>query len=145
MTSDDNRALVRRFWEEIWNQGNPSAPDAIVSPDFTLEGPGFPDPLRGPSGLRSWVTTVRAAFPDVRFTVDDDVAEGDKVVSRWSARGTHSGPLMGIPPTGRPILLRGITIFTVVGNQVSDEWAVEDTLGMLQQIGAISAPGTPTT
>jgi steroid delta-isomerase-like uncharacterized protein len=145
VTSDDNRALVRRFWEEIWNQGNLSTVDAIVSPDFTLEGPSFPDPLRGPNGLKGWVTTVRTAFPDVRFTVDEEVAEGDKIVNRWSARGTHLGPLMDIPPSGKAILLRGMTLFTVVGNKVSVEYAVEDMLGMLQQIGAVGAPGKPTT
>jgi predicted ester cyclase len=83
---------------------------------------------------------LRAASPDLRFTVDDMIAEGDRVVTRWTARGTHKGVLFGCPPTGRPVTVEAIAIDRYVNGQITDHWAVRDDLGMMQQLGAIPAP-----
>jgi predicted ester cyclase len=96
--------------------------------------PGQPP---GREGQKQTITAVRAALPDIRSTIDDLIAEGDKVVWRWTARATHQGPLMGIPPTGKQITFGGIVIDRIASGQIVERWDQTDTLGLLQQLGAI--------
>lgn len=95
----------------------------------------------GPSGFKQLVTTYRTAFPDIHLTIDDWVVEGDKVAGRWTARGTNTGPLMGMPPTGKSATVTGISILTFANDQVTAQHTNWDAMGMLQQLGVIPTPG----
>lgn len=138
-STDANKAIVARLWEEIWNQGRLEAADALVSDDFVLRLPT--GEFHGPAGLKTWVDLIRAGLPDVRFTVEQSLAEGDSVVNRWSAKATHTGELLGIPPTGNPVTMTGTSIFRVANGKILEDRAAEDILGLLQQIKAL--PQTP--
>jgi steroid delta-isomerase-like uncharacterized protein len=130
-----NAQLVGRFWEEIWNQGNLKAADDLVSGDFVLYLPAMQ--WLGPAGLKQWATLIRSGLPDVKFTIEQAVASGAEVVTRWSAKATHTGNLLGIPPTGNAVTMSGISIFRVAGGKIVEDRAAEDTLGLLQQIKAM--------
>jgi steroid delta-isomerase-like uncharacterized protein len=143
MSTEDNKALARRFHEEIFSQGNITLIDEICDANWTYHDPGDPQGTwpRGPQGARQLINLYRTAFPDLQFTYEDQVAEGDKVVSRWTVRGTHKGELMGIPPTGKQTTVTGITIMRIADGKIAEDWANFDALGMLQQFGVIPAPG----
>jgi steroid delta-isomerase-like uncharacterized protein len=137
----DNKEIVRRFVEEPWT-GDFSAIDELASPDYIGYDPSQPEPTRGPQGLKDFVQGYLEAFPDGRVTVDQQLAEGDFVATRWTGRGTHQGELMGIAPTGKQVTVTGITISRIAGGKIAEEWTNWDTLGMLQQLGAIPTPET---
>ncbi len=137
MTLEDNKSLVHRFWEEIWNNANLDAVEDIVSSDFLLYLPTSPEPLNGPEGLKQWATIVSSAFPDKHFSIEDVIAEGNTVVTRWSMRATHNGNFINIPPTGKQVTLSGISIFRIIDGKIVEDRAAEDTLNLLQQVGAI--------
>jgi steroid delta-isomerase-like uncharacterized protein len=139
--SEENKALVRRFFEEVWNKGNMSVIDEIIDSDFVQHDPTDPEEMRGPEGVRQFVQTNRSAFPDFRITVEDQVAEGDKVVNRFRISGTHQGELEGIAPTGNRVDITGISIDRIEGDKYVETWVNYDALGMMQQIGVIPAPG----
>ena len=140
MSIEANKTLVRRGWEEIWNKGNLSIADEQYAPNYILHMPDNPD-MHGPVGHSQVVMMYRTAFPDLHFTIEDQIAEGDKVVNRVTARGTHQGELMGIPPTGKQMTVSGITIDRVAGGKLVESWATWDFLGLMQQLGVIPAPG----
>ena len=136
--SDQNKALARRYVEEVWNRGNLSFIDEFVAPNATFHDPSVPGgKFTGPEGLRQFVQIYRGAFPDVRITIEDLIAEGDKVVSRWTATGTHKGELMGIAPTGKPTTVTGCDIAQYQNGKLVEAWATYDMLGMLQQLGVV--------
>ncbi len=139
MSTEDNKALVRRLFEEVWNQGNMALIAEVYSPahiEHTSSGP-----VHGHEGYKQYVMLYRTAFPDAHYTVEDQIAEGDKVVTRWSARGTHQGPLMGIPPTGKQGAVTGISIARVEGGKFVEAWTEFDALGMMQQLGVVPSMG----
>ena len=138
--SEENKAVVRRVWEEIANQGNYAVADELFAPDFVYHAPGTPE-LRGPEGFKQLIGMFRNAFPDLQFTVEDMIAEGDKVASRYTARGTHQGELMGLPPTGRQITEVGIVISRLVDGKLVEDWHSPDNLGLIQQLGVATLPG----
>jgi steroid delta-isomerase-like uncharacterized protein len=140
MSVDANRAVTQRFYEEVWNNGNLDAVDDIMTGNFVDHAapPGFPS---GPEGAKQVFTMYRSAFPDFRLNVWDLIAEGDKVVARWSTQGTHQGELMGIPPTGKRVEVTGIDIFRFAEGKIAEHWAEFDMLGLMQQLGVIPAPG----
>lgn len=141
MSNDANKTASRRWYEDIFNQGQLALADEICSPDYVNIDPyappgGWP---RGPEGTRALVTTYRTAFPDLQFTLEDQIAEGTQVVTRWTARGTHSGPLPGgIGPTGRPAVVTGISIERYFDGKMVASRVNWDMLGMLQQLGIVS-------
>jgi predicted ester cyclase len=140
MTTEENKAVVRRFNDEVWNTGNLAIIDELFA--TTWVGHDLPPGLApGREGLKQMVGAFRAAFSDIRATVDDQIAEGDEVAWRWTFQGTHSGEFMGIPPTGKTITLTGISIDRLAGGKFVERWDSADTLGMMQQFGVISAPG----
>ncbi len=106
MAKRDNEAIVRRIIEEAFNQGKLGVIDEVISPDYVNIDPAAPEPIRGPAGMKEMVEGYRAAFPDLKLTINDQVSSGDKVVTRWTATGTHKGDLWGLAPTGsrRPSL-----------------------------------------
>ncbi len=140
MSAEENKAIARCVFEEAWNQGNLDPVDEIHSTDFVLHDPSMPEDICGPEGFKQFITMYRIAFPDIHFTIEDQIAEGDKVVTRWTGTGTHRGELMGIAPTGvRGQGVMGITIDQIAGGKIVESWNAWDTLGMLQQLGVVPA------
>ncbi len=139
--SEENKALVRRWFEELFNEGNLEVTDEIIAPNHISHDPSLPDLPLGPEGAKQLVNLYRSAFPDVRLTIEDELADGDKVVTRWVGRGTHQGVLMGVAPTGEQVETTGISIWRIEEGKIVESWANYDTLGMLQQVGAL--PSTP--
>jgi len=137
--SESNKAVCRRLIDEVVNQGNLAAADALVSPSYVYHGPGGLE-LRGPEGFKQLVTLYRTAFPDLRMTIDDIIAEGETVAMRWTGRGTHRGDLTGIAPTGRLTTVTGIVFSRVVGGKIVEDFESFDELGMLRQLGVTAIP-----
>jgi len=138
MSTQDNKALSRQAIEEAWNKGNLSIIDQVYAPDFLGHDPGSPiGELRGREGARQYVSAYRTAFPDAHITIEDQIAEGDKVVTRFTARGIQRGALPGIPPTGKQAMVTGITIERFAGGKIVENWVNIDTLSMMQQLGVI--------
>jgi steroid delta-isomerase-like uncharacterized protein len=136
--SDQNKSLSRRVLDEVWNQGNLKVIDELTAPNATFYDANVPGgKFTGPEGLRQFVQIYRGAFPDVRFTVEDQIAEGDKVCTRWTAVGTHKGELMGIAPTGKRATVTGVGIDRYQNGKFVEAWASYDMLGMLQQLGVV--------
>ena len=128
----DLKPLISRFWEVV-NQQNWAMLDEIIVEDYIERGSGR---SLGREGLKVEFAGYAATFSDLHFTIEDMVAEGDQVITRWTARGTHTGPLLNIPPTGKPVTITGISIDRVKNGRVVEGWTEFDALGMLQQLGA---------
>jgi steroid delta-isomerase-like uncharacterized protein len=138
--SAENKALARRLVEEAFNAGRLEVVDELVASDFVEHDPSLTEEVRGPAGVKELIAGYRAAFPDIRITIEDQIADGDYVVSRWSGTGTHQGELMGMPATGKQATVTGITIDRIVDGRIAESWDNWDTLGLMQQLGAIPAP-----
>jgi len=136
--SEANKALVRRGIEETVNKGNFSVVDEILSTDYVYREPTVGE-KRGRAGFRELITMYRSAFPDVKLTIDEQIAEGDKVVTRWNATGTHRGELFGTAPTGKQVRVQGIIVSRITNGKIVEETEVYDALGMLRQLGAVPA------
>ncbi len=139
---EENKAVVRRFVEEVQNRGNLAALDELCGAGFVNHSapPGVP-PTR--EGLEQLTALFRQAFPDGQMAIEEMLAEADRVATRKTFRGTHQGDLMGLPPTGRRVEIGLIDIVRVVDGRVVEHWNAVDNLGMMQQLGAIPAPGQP--
>ena len=140
MAIEENKEIVRRYSEQFWGSGDEAIADEVFADDIVDHSPAVPDQPPGREGQKRALTAFRSAFPDLRVTTEDIIAEGDKVVLRWTARGTHRGELPGIPPTGKQATLKGIDILRMTGGRIVERWAEYDNLGLLQQLGAIPAP-----
>jgi steroid delta-isomerase-like uncharacterized protein len=136
--SEENKALVRR-WVEAFNEGNLDAVDDLLTDSYVRHDPNSPE-VRGPEEEKQLIAMYRSAFPDLRFTVEDMVAEADKVVARVGISATHEGELLGIPPSGRRLSFTAMELYRLEGGKIDEQWVNVDTLGMMQQIGAIPAP-----
>jgi predicted ester cyclase len=135
VSAGTNKEIVRRLVVEPW-EGNLGVIDELVAPNYVGHDPAQPD-LQGPEGIKGFVTSYLAGFPDGRITIVDQFAAGDLVATRWTGRGTQKGELIGIPPTGKQVTVSGITISRVEKGKVVEEWINWDTLGMLQQLGVV--------
>ncbi len=140
MSATENKAIVRRFIEEAFNKNNTAVIDEVCASDYTHHDSLAPSARSGPAALKEVLSVYHTAFPDMRLTIDEQVAEGDKVVTRWSGRGTHRGELMGLAPTGRPATVTGIQIDRITGGKFTEGWVNWDPLGLLPELGAIRAP-----
>ncbi len=140
--SEANRQASRRIIEEAFSQGNLAVIDEVVAPDAVGHDPANPENTRGPEGIKQLIGMYRAAFPDLQFTVEDLIAEGDKVVVRWSSSGTHRGELMGLAPTGKRATVTGTGIDHFVDGKIVESWNHWDTLGLMRQLGAAPPPGS---
>jgi steroid delta-isomerase-like uncharacterized protein len=143
MAAEANKAKLRRIYQECFNQGNLATADELVAPDCRDTSPGIPPgvPTTGPDTLKSIVPQLRTAFPDLQVTIDEMVAEGDVVVARTTCTGTHRGNFQGIPATGQRVNWSTIDIVHVRGGQFVSHFGLQDGVGLLQQLGAISTPG----
>jgi hypothetical protein len=137
----DAKKIVRQVFEEPW-KGNWDVLDEYVAPGYIGRDPAVPEPIRGPAGAKANFQTYLDAFTGAQITVDDQIAEGDKVATRWTGRGTHTGELFGIAPTGKEVTITGLTISRLEGGLIVEEWITWDTLGMLVQLGAVPVPAT---
>ena len=141
MSTEQNKATLRRFYEEVFNQGKYNALDEICAPNYVSHGPNNPPGVpNNRDGLRQIVMIYRNAVPDIHFTIEDIVAEGDMVVCRWSSTGTHKGDLLGIPPTGKSATVTGIDVERLENGKLAESWGIFDQLGLLQQLGVIPKP-----
>ena len=140
MSTEENKALVRRWYEEVFNQKNLAAVGEFCDPQIIEHDlpPGLP---AGSEGTKQLIGMFLAAFPDFHITAEDLIAEGDKVASRFTVRGTHKGEFMGIPPTGKQVTMTGIQIPRIANGKMVENWLNLDMLGLLQQLGVVPPPG----
>jgi steroid delta-isomerase-like uncharacterized protein len=122
LTSERHKALVRRWLEEVFCRGDLNEVDGLFTPNYALHDPNFAQDVYGPEGVKLYVSAYRVAFPDLGVTVEDQLAEDDKVVTRWTARGTHSGTFLGLAPTRQRIAVSGIEFDRVVGGRIDEAW-----------------------
>lgn len=134
-----NKQASRKILEQVFGAGKYEVADELLQANAIGHDPALPEPAKGPEGLKEAARGYRDAFPDLRMTVEQAIAEGDLVTIRWTARGTHKGELFGIPPTGKQATVTGITIDRYAGGKIAESWTNWDTLGLLQQIGAVPA------
>jgi steroid delta-isomerase-like uncharacterized protein len=138
MPAEENKALVRRFVEEFWNQGDTAAADELMAGDAEIYMPT--GETLDIDGLKSFNGWWRESFPDWHSTFEELVAEGDRVAERWTGRGTHLGELMGIPPTGKRVVAPGSVFYRIVDGKISEFRGQLDMMGLMQQLGAIAPP-----
>jgi len=138
--SEQNKILVRRGVEEVWNRGNFAVVDELTASDVVVHSSPPSDELYGPEGIKQFYATLRAAFPDIHFTIEDQISEGDRVVTRWTARATHIHEYHGVPPTGKKYMMTGVDIDRIVNGKVVECWPIADELSLLQQLGVVPMP-----
>lgn len=138
--SEANKLLVRRLIEDVFNEGNLGLIDELVASDYVYREPTVGE-KRGREGCKQIMTLYRTAFPDATLTIDDQIAERDTVVTRWTARGTHRGEFMGIKPTNKKATIQGVIITRIANGKIAEEFETYDALGLLRQIGVSPAVG----
>ena len=139
MSTEDNKAVIRRIFDGL-NQKDVAVIDELCTPDFVSHDPANPQ-VRSREDFKQWFTGLSAAFPDLHFSLEDMLAEGDKVAYRFTLRATHSGSWRGAAPTGKPITITAISIARIRDGKSAELWTNTDALGLVQQLGLIPAPG----
>ncbi len=140
MSTEESTAVVRRFLDEVISKGNMAVLDETCAPDLVWHG-GSVGEFRSLEEFKQGVSPFFSAFPDLRVTPDDVLSERDKVVCRYTWDGTHKGDFFGVPATGRRVTVSGMSVYRLAGGKIVEEWWLEDLLGLMQQLGAIPAPG----
>ncbi len=135
MTSESNKRVLERFTEFI-NTASAELADQLIAPDASFHVPGRPEPMRGPSGYLAIIAMMREGFPDIRWTSEEMISEGDTVAVRFTMRGTHQGTFFGVPPTGTEITVQALALYRLTEGKIAEEHGAPDMLGLLQQIGA---------
>ncbi len=138
MSAEENKALVRRFVEEFWNEGNEATADELMAVDAEIHMPT--GEVVDSDGLKGFAATFRGAFPDWHSTFEELVAEGDRVAERWTGRGTHRGELQGIAPEGKRVEVPGSVFYRIVGGKIAEFRGQLDMMGMMQQLGVMPSP-----
>lgn len=137
-TRDDSTAeRIRRLFDGVWNDGDPSVADDLVHPKYVIHDREVPPDLDGPAGYRWLAESTRAIFPDATFTVDDVVADGGTVAVRWTMIGTHDGDGLGVEPTGEVVTLTAVEMDRFEDGLLAESWVESDMLGVLEQVGAV--------
>ena len=139
MAEAQNKTIARRFNEEVWGTGDQATLEELLDPDF-VDHDALPGQAPGREGHKQTLAAFHSAFPDLNVTTEDIVTEGEKVVSRWSARGTHHGELLGIAPTGNGVTIKGIDVLRVEEGRIVERWSQINSLEMMQQLGAVPTP-----
>ena len=137
MSAEQNKALARRVLEEMFNKGNLDVTDELLAPDYVDHDPAMPEDIHGPEGFKQYVGAYRSAFSDLHIEIEEQIAEGDKVVTRWTGTGTHDGELAGIAPTGKWVTLPGMEIVRISSGKLVEGWEGYDSMNMMRQLGAI--------
>jgi len=139
--SEQNKAIVGRMIDDLWNQGRLEVIDEVYAEDYADRSPGLPPGSSGDrDGQKQFVQAFRAAFPDIVGEVEDEIAEGDRVVQRWSVQATHQGDFMGIPATRKSVNVQVIDIVRVSDGKLAEHWGIMDAAAMMQQLG-VAPPG----
>jgi steroid delta-isomerase-like uncharacterized protein len=133
MSTEENKALIRRWTEEGWNKGNFELAEEVFAPDMVSHN-APPGAASGFEGWKQGAMMLRSAFPDSKNTIEDMLAEGDRVAWRWSSTGTHQGPFFGVPPTGKQVSVTGTNIVRIAEGRIVELWQSWDALGLMQQI-----------
>ncbi len=143
MPEAENRALFERYFDEVANKDNLDLADEIFAQDYLHHDPANPDPrpMAGSQAVKDHLTSLKGAFPDLVFDIDDIVTEGDGIVVRWTARGTNTGDYFGMPATGKPIEITGMNTWVTRDGKAIEGWVNRDDMGLLQQLGVIPTPG----
>ena len=141
--SMENKAIVRRFYEEVWNKRRVELVDELMSPSHAMHNNYIPDSCVGPEAYKREIARWITGIPDLRFTVEDMIAEKDKVVVSWTVSGTHKGELRGIPPTGKKVSVEGMTILQIADGKIMDSFFNWDALSLMQQLGLAAGFGQP--
>jgi steroid delta-isomerase-like uncharacterized protein len=136
--SEENKRIARRVIEALWNQGKFELAQELIARDYVEHMPR--DKTHGPEGVKQFLSEQRSGFPDLHYTVEDQVAEGDKVVTRWVARGTHQGEFKVRPATGKRGSVTGITICRIAGGKLIEAWTNPDEFGLMRQLEVTSSP-----
>jgi steroid delta-isomerase-like uncharacterized protein len=139
MSTEENKAIVRRMTEVFYNQGNIESADQFFAPSYVHHDPASPH-VRDRDGLKEVVRTFGAGCPDLHITIDELLAEGDTVTKRWTYHATHTGDLSGMMPTGKRITMSGLELFRLADGKIMECWLGYDNLSLMQQLGVISAP-----
>jgi steroid delta-isomerase-like uncharacterized protein len=137
----DNKALIRRLYEEVWNKRKVELVSEIISPSHALQAPNVVGSAVGPEAYKRQLMSFLAGYPDLHWTIEDMIAEDDKVVACWTISGTHRGEYLGIPATNKKVSVEGITIHHISKGKIMDSYSNWDALGMMQQLGAVPALG----
>ena len=137
MSIEANKAIARRWAEEVWGKADVSVAEQLAHPDITVDYPLLPETVHGSEAFKQVLAMVKGAIPDVHGSVDELIAEGDKVVIRWTVGGTQRGAFGAIPPTGRSVSWTGISICRLVDGKVIEDRGEEDALGLMQQLGVV--------
>jgi steroid delta-isomerase-like uncharacterized protein len=132
---------ARRFIEDILGTGDRTAAGEVLQPDVVMYHPSAPEPVRGLEAVQGFLGMFRAGMPDLSLTVEDVAGDGDRVAARWSARGTHTEEMFGIPPTGNRLEIHGISFFRFADGKIAEDWVEENTLSVLQQLGVVPPLG----
>ena len=140
MSVEANKAIARRF-AQVWAPGNFAIVDELASPDLIVSYPVPPEPIHGPEAFKAFLAQFYAGLPDASVSIDEEIAEADKVAVRWTVRGAHKGELLGILPTNRLVELAGMTFYRIAKGKVVEERGIGNTVGLLQQLGAFPSPG----
>jgi steroid delta-isomerase-like uncharacterized protein len=135
MTVADEMIEYQRAWTHAVNRGDVSAADQSFAPDVVVHITGLPEPVRGVEAWKQLMADFLTAFPDAQFTMEDSITDGDRVAHRWHVRGTHTGPLGAVPPTGRPIAIDGLILDRVADGRAVERWEQYDQPRLLQQLG----------
>ena len=137
MSTEENKALARRVLEEIFNKGNLDAADELLAPDYVDHDAAMPEDIHGPEGFKQYVGAYRSAFSDLHVEIEDQIAEEDKVVTRWTGTGTHDGELAGIPPTGNRVTFPGMEIVHISDGKLVEGWEGYDMTNLMRQLGVM--------
>ena len=142
MSPEENKAVVRRFVEEVFNHGHLAAVDQFLAAEYR-DANALPGQEPGREGAKRAFSLYQEVFPDLQYTIEEMIAEGDTVVTRVTFRGTHRGAFLGIPPTNRQVNIPAVHITRLVEGTIREHWSVMDDLGLMQQLGVVSAAPTP--
>jgi len=140
MSTEANKATVRRF-VQVWGQGSLDTIDELAAPNFSVYYPLLRETVHGPEAFKQVLMVIHAGLPDVEVVSENEIAEGDQVAVRWTMHSTHTGELLGIPPTGKQVTLTGIAIYRLTDGKIVEERGEEDALGFMQQLGVIPSMG----
>lgn len=141
MSVEESKAIMRQYFKGAWEQGNIGLLDELLAPDYINHSPATPDLSTGPQEVKEVVSMFRNAMPDLRVVIEEMLAEGDKVATRYALEGTHRGELFGIAPTGQQLSIKSITVERVAEGKIWEHWRVTDEMGILRQLGVFPPPG----
>lgn len=139
MTDNQNNAKSRRFFEDMLGKANWGLADDILAADIVMHHPSSPQPVAGAKNVVGFLSAFREGFPDMTMQVEFTFGDGEMVAVRWKMSGTHTATLFGIPPSGKPVNVTGISLLRFYEGKVVEDWVSEDSLGLMQQIGVIPA------